>query len=198
MITLGIIAVVAALTMPALIGNYQKEKTVSYVKKFYNDINNAVQMSVADNGDVDLWMEAPRTSDYDANVAFLQNYILPYMKYLRIENCYSTKACVYLSYGMFNYDVDVNGGDLEFFVNGKYEIFPRNYFIFQFNKNGTDNKTFVEPYTFNWDGNMDSLKTDSWGGCNTSVGDGKYAYCTKWIQLNNWKIPNDYPWNAKE
>ncbi len=197
LITIGIIGVVAALTLPSVISHHQKEKTVSYVKKFYNEINNAVRMAVVDNGDVELWVEDARDTNYNANLAFVQNYILPYIKYLKVDNCYSTRACVYLSYGMFSYNVDNNGGDIAFFLNSKYELNPRNYFAFQFNKNNTTNKTFVEPYTFNWDGNMDSLKTASWGGCNTSAGNAKYAYCTKWIQVNDWKIPNDFPWNGK-
>lgn len=202
MITLGIIAVVAALTMPALIGNYQKQKTVSYVKKFYNEINNAVRMAVVDNGDVELWMEDYRDDNYSTNLKFVQDYILPYIKYLKVDNCETQRVCVYLSYGMFTYRVDNNGGDIAFFINSKYERIPKNFFDFQFNKKNNDpnlgNRPTVEPYVYNWDGNFDSLKTDSWGGCNTSAGDAKYAYCTKWIQLNNWKIPNDYPWNAKE
>ena len=207
LLTLGIIGVVAAMTMPVLITNHQKQKTVSYVKKFYNEINNAVRMAVVDNGDVELWVEDYRTSDYNANLQFVQNYILPYIKYLRVDNCYETRVCVYLSYGMFTYNVDSNGGDIAFFINSKYEIFPKNYFGFQFNKRNDNpnlgNRPTVEPYVYKWDGDYNppesnTLKTASWGGCNTSAGDAKYAYCTKWIQLNDWKIPDDYPWNAKE
>ena len=208
LLTLGIIGVVAAMTMPVLITNHQKQKTVSYVRKFYNEINNAVRMAVVDNGDVELWVEDYRTSDYNANLQFVQNYILPYIKYLRVDNCYETRVCVYLSYGMFTYNVDSNGGDIAFFINSKYEIFPKNYFGFQFNKRNDNpnlgNRPTVEPYVYKWDGDYNppesnTLKTASWGGCNTSAGgDAKYAYCTKWIQLNDWKIPDDYPWNAKE
>ena len=204
LITLGIIGIVAALTLPSVITNHQKQKTVSYVKKFYNEINNAVRMAVVDNGDVELWMEDYRDDNYSANLKFLQDYILPYIKYLRVDNCYGACACVYLSYGMFTYRVDNNGGDIAFFVNSKYEKFPKNYFAFQFNKNTIHgNHTTVEPYTFAWNGDYNppesnTLKTASWGGCNTFAVTAKYAYCTKWIQLNDWKIPDDYPWNAKE
>ena len=209
LITLGIIGVVAALTLPSVIINHQKEKTVSYVKKFYNEINNAVRMAVVDNGDVELWMEDARTDNYAANLKFVQDYILPYIKYLKVDNCYAQRVCVYLSYGMFTYRVDNNGGDIAFLVNSKYERIPKNYFAFQFNKrNDVDanlsNKPIVEPYAYSWDGDYNppdsnTLKTASWGGCNSSASsDAKYAYCTKWIQLNNWKVPDDYPWNAKE
>ncbi len=207
LITLGIIAVVAAMTLPSVIINYQKEKTVSYVKKFYNEINNAVRMSVVDNGDVELWMEDARPDNYNENLKFLQEYILPYIKYFKVDNCNNQQVCVYLSYGMFTYRVDGNGGDIVFYVNSKPERSPKNYFAFQFNKRNDavanlSNKPIVEPYTFQWNGNynppkVNTLKTDGLLGCNSSAGNARYAYYTKWIQLNNWKIPDDYPWHAK-
>ena len=121
LITLGIIGIVAALTLPSVITNHQKQKTVSYVKKFYNEINNAVRMAVVDNGDVELWMEDYRDDNYSANLKFVQDYILPYIKYLKVDNCNTQRVCVYLSYGMFTYRVDNNGGDIAFFINSKYE-----------------------------------------------------------------------------
>ena len=38
LITLGIIGVVAALTLPSLVTNYQKQVTVNKLKKFYNGL----------------------------------------------------------------------------------------------------------------------------------------------------------------
>ena len=199
LITLGIIAVVAALTLPFVIANYQKEKTASYVQKFYNEINNAVRMAVVDNGDVELWMPDANDNSYNQNLDFVKKYILPYINYLKYDNCYAKRVCVYLTYGMFSFRVDSNGGDLAFFINSKHEKFPRNYFAFQFNKNDTNNKAFVEPYSYVWNGDKESLNSTVWGGCNKNAPeDSRYAYCTKWIQLNNWKIPDDYPWNVRE
>ena len=42
LITLGIIGVVAALTIPTLVANYQKKVTVTKVKKVYVTLNNAL------------------------------------------------------------------------------------------------------------------------------------------------------------
>ena len=134
LITLGVIGIVAALTLPSVVANYQKQKTVSFVKKFYNEINNAIKLSVAENGDVDLWMQSAHDNSYQENLEFVKNYILPYIKYDYYEKCESEKVCVYLSYGLFIYRVDGNGGDITFFVNRKIEHQPKNYFAFQFNK----------------------------------------------------------------
>ena len=42
--TLGIIGVVAALTMPTLISNYKKQEIAARVKTFYSVISQAIQM----------------------------------------------------------------------------------------------------------------------------------------------------------
>lgn len=42
LITMGIIGIVAALTIPALIANYQKQVTVDRLKKSFSVISNAL------------------------------------------------------------------------------------------------------------------------------------------------------------
>ena len=46
LITIGIIGIVAAMTLPAVIGNYKKQEVVSRLKKFYVTLNQALLMSV--------------------------------------------------------------------------------------------------------------------------------------------------------
>ena len=50
MITLGIIGVVAALTMPALISNHQKKVYVTQLKKSVNTLTNGFKLMLADAG----------------------------------------------------------------------------------------------------------------------------------------------------
>lgn len=52
LITLGIIGIVAAMTMPTLIGKYQKKQTAVQLKKVYTEMSQAVALSELDNGDV--------------------------------------------------------------------------------------------------------------------------------------------------
>ena len=54
LITLGIIGVVAALTLPSVIQNYKKQVTVTQLKKAYSVLGQVVQKSIADNGPVGL------------------------------------------------------------------------------------------------------------------------------------------------
>ena len=50
LITLGIIGVVAAMTLPTLIQNHKKQTYVNQLKKVVNTLGNAVQMAIADEG----------------------------------------------------------------------------------------------------------------------------------------------------
>ena len=55
LITLGIIGVVEAITMPAVITNYQKKQTVTQLKKAYSVVSQALVASQAENGEMSSW-----------------------------------------------------------------------------------------------------------------------------------------------
>lgn len=55
LISLAIIGVVAALTIPALVQKYQERETVSKLKKAYSVISNAYNMVIAEYGTLDTW-----------------------------------------------------------------------------------------------------------------------------------------------
>lgn len=49
LITLGIIGVVAAMTLPSLVGNYKKKQAVTQLQKVYTVLNQALRQSEAAN-----------------------------------------------------------------------------------------------------------------------------------------------------
>lgn len=55
LITLGIIGVVAALTLPTLIQSHRKQIVETSLAKFSSEMNQAILMSVKDNGDYMYW-----------------------------------------------------------------------------------------------------------------------------------------------
>jgi prepilin-type N-terminal cleavage/methylation domain-containing protein len=55
LITLAIVGVIAALTIPAVVKNYQKTQIISKLKKVYSAINQAYNMSQAENGMYQTW-----------------------------------------------------------------------------------------------------------------------------------------------
>ena len=55
LITLGIIGVVAAMTMPSLIAAHRKHEVVTKLEKIYSVFNQAVRTSTVEHGDVTSW-----------------------------------------------------------------------------------------------------------------------------------------------
>lgn len=70
LITLGIIGIVAALLLPAVIENYEKQETLSRLKKSYTTIANALQKAAVENGDLDTW-------DWSNNEKIVKEYLMP-------------------------------------------------------------------------------------------------------------------------
>ena len=78
LITLGIIGVVAAITMPMVIQNYKKQVTVTKLKKVYSILGQVAQKSIADNGAIPI-IEG-KTFDKNNIKEFFDTYWLPYFK----------------------------------------------------------------------------------------------------------------------
>ena len=55
LITLAVIGVVAALTIPTVVHKYQQKQFYTAFMKTYNTLQNAYQMSIAENGDFGSW-----------------------------------------------------------------------------------------------------------------------------------------------
>ena len=55
LITLGVIGVVAAMTMPTLIRNYRDKETVVALKKINTEMSQALSMAITKHGDVKDW-----------------------------------------------------------------------------------------------------------------------------------------------
>jgi len=92
LITLGIIGVVAALTIPTLINNTQKQDTISKYKKIYSTLTQAVKLSSVDNGDVDNWDWSYTSYDpTGTNLTFMNTYLAPYL--LITKACTNNGGC---------------------------------------------------------------------------------------------------------
>ena len=78
LITLGIIGVVSALTLPNLIADFQKKQTATKLKTTYSFLNQAYQASIVDNGEVENWDW--KNLDLNYYDSFGRKYILPYLK----------------------------------------------------------------------------------------------------------------------
>ena len=79
LITLGIIGVVAAMTIPSLIADYQKKRTVTQLKATYSIIAQTLEKAKVDYGtDYSLWQGSSYTID-DFNFLY-STYFAPYIE----------------------------------------------------------------------------------------------------------------------
>lgn len=85
LITLGIIGIVAAMTLPSLVGNYKKIQTVLHLKKVYSSLLQSVEFSKAEYGDLTVW-------EWDLSSAeFFKKYLGKSLK--TFEVCQNTGLC---------------------------------------------------------------------------------------------------------
>ena len=84
LITLGIIGIVAAMTMPTLIQKHKEQETVAKVKKFYSVISQAIMLARVEHGDVDTWDfgggDGSVNTQSSSNFA---NYIKPHLQIIK-------------------------------------------------------------------------------------------------------------------
>jgi len=203
LITLGIIGIVAALTMPPFIQKHQKHVVETKLKRFYSNINQAFRLSEIDNGPKEEWIKDFFNlcdSIYSDNVfkeeclaTIYNKYLKNYIKVTKTEYTTEIWGGSYLLYFADGSIVAMSyrGHDYIYFIDSnalKHKKVGKNMFPFGFYGSllaMPRGKEFankgVEPYISNgYDGTREFLKTNPENGA-------------KLIQLNGWKIPDDYP-----
>ena len=88
LITLVIIGVIAAITIPAVIANYTEQEKYSRVKKAYSTLANAMTRLRADGGDGIFEVS---DSDINSTKSWFDNYMKPYIVTTKV--CYDTAGC---------------------------------------------------------------------------------------------------------
>lgn len=214
LITLGIIGVVAALTIPTLMTAHKKHVTAAKLKRAVSSINQAIKLSESENGEVENW---DRTLPQNE---FMDKYFRPYMKITQVCNPVtdcgykSTAPWIYLNGTERGDYSNPNFGDRTPFLTMDgfmytYSIFPNDSDLIMSNNNRiiiVDINGAEKPNQFGKDvfflyriEEEDSIipyganKTDGEirRSC-SKTGDG--FYCAALIRANGWEIPNSYPW----
>lgn len=114
LLTLGIIGVVAAMTLPVLIANYQQSQTISQVKKAYSMLTQAALLSKNDNGDFSGWDWGDGSGSLTALQSF-NTYWAPYLQITKYCSVYSD--CGYTSATPWYYAQDSTVNDATQIVN---------------------------------------------------------------------------------
>lgn len=194
LITLGIIGVVAAISIPTLMHSYKKHVLETKVKKFYSTWNQVYKTLQANQGDVDYSMI---TTHYNADEIY--NYFeVNYTPYLRTVKTGKTTR------GMYAFLPD--GSGIYIAKNAYLATNPGGNIYLNYcikaddcvNMNETvapyvavdGAKTFNfymtgSPPTYGWDG------TRQWAfdRCNT----GNKDVCTLLLYIDGWQVKDDYP-----
>ena len=222
MITLAIIGIVAALTIPQLVANYQKHVASTRVKKAYTELQLAIQRSEVDNGNMADWTYPTKVNVANTR-AFVNKYIKPY--YLDLSECSTgaSNACgapvSYLGIGYRTKNgtgIAILAGDsvnpsnndkkaifVTIDINGSKGPNLLGYDVFNINTNNT--KGFLKPS--GWSEDVTVSKILSKGVKNmdgdtfycrknkSNSSDNLYRHaCTLLLYLKNWKMDNEYPW----
>ena len=92
LLTLGIIGIVAAMTLPNLVGNYRKKVTVTRLQRTYTVLAQAFERSRADYGDPSEWnlssysyQEVNETNLKKILESFTTTYLVPYLAKVQVK-----------------------------------------------------------------------------------------------------------------
>ena len=210
LITLGIIGIVAAITMPTLIQNYQKKEAAIRLEQAYSIISQAVKMSELANGPIEYWEinKTNNSGDTTTTKTFVEYYIKPYIKNI---NSIQMKTSG-MPYEYYYYTRDgklVTGGGHTHYslalVNGVYLHFNASY--------GTSNKIDIRIDT-NGEKRPNIIGRDTFfatiypkyelygtGMTRTQLFNlckkddyNSQKNCSGLIQADGWEIKKDYPW----
>ena len=209
LITLGIIGIVAALTMPAIIANHQKKETVAKLKKVYSVLQQATTFAKQEYGEVSEW-------DYSDPYEFGQKYFKPYLKVIvdsqkerysytdltGQSHAYSTWPTLILADGTFIFIYFSEAYHVNFHIgvdiNGKQKPnkLGRDLFIFTYYNNALRTFSQYEAGT-TIRKRQDVVSEGTSGQCNKNARGGVLgvgSYCSTLIEMDGWEIKDDYPW----
>ena len=193
LITLGIIGVVAAMTMPALIANTKKSEISAKLKKFNTTMAQCVLLSEQDNGPAEEWSNPGEYDTFDLDY-FFKTYLAPYIKYssAELKTEYGSKRYyVYLLDGGYFYFQKGNCVDIVYDVNGSKKPNAHGRDIFRFLLCGSkspewcDGRHFCPMYSTSAHTReekiQDCIKGDRGSGC------------TGLLEYDGWEFKKDYP-----
>ncbi len=205
LITIIIIGIIAAITVPNLIVNYQKKVTATKLKKGYSALSNIISLSEVDNGPMSGW-EYEQKGDYNGiESEFYIKYFKPYIT--EINKYGNNQKDSSVSYVMKNIDGDnihnfswvrmPDGLSFTLFYNLSSTQTNYIWLFLDINNSNPPNRLGKDIYMLEI---YKKKKLYFWGsggsyickkGTHTTwAGSG----CGSIIIKNNWEIPNDYPW----
>ena len=193
LITLGIIGVVAALTIPTLMANHRKQVVVTGLQKFYTTFNQAILLAENKYGEIEYWDNAdlftPTGSGDWFNKYLAEFFTSKDIEVLEKNNYVSwIKLSDGSAFGMRFGDMTTETNfDMYFYPNASdidkcmfnVSCCGRKYFTFRFTP-----QSGLKPYGDFLGLNREQLIEKCRDNAN---------FCTAIIMMDGWKISKDYP-----
>ena len=170
LITLGIIGVVASLTLPSVIERHQKLETVTKLKKVYSTLSQMEVSSFADNGYASDFLPVGNDLDAEKVEQFFNTYWFPYFKSPMVAK--NNKS----------FYPNTQNADSYKLLNGS----PSGMSFATIYKNGrvmfsTQDGTIYTVWIMNWRHNSDGISTAEYG-----------SYYNVYVDINGVKNPNKF------
>lgn len=202
LITLGIIGVVAAMTMPALINETRRKQDSVKIKKFYSTMSQAILMSEQDNGSAADWTvnsairdDEGTIIDYqgESTLAFFQQYLAPYIKTISSTKTSGSTGKVIFNDGSVLHLGNGNCIDMIFDVNGDKRPNSNGYDRFDFlfcNKNFNESYLGVNKYFGSYYQKLALTYDREYikNRCKTNP-----LYCSTLLIIDDFEFKKDYP-----
>ena len=224
LITLGILGVIAAITIPGLISNYQKRVTVTRLKGSYSKLMQAFKAAEDDYGPVTEWELSSKdaTSDfwgvYKSSIStMIHERILPYVKVIddcgldcplrrkvRICRLNGIDCNMGLASGYYTIYL-ADGTSWDFMIDNNAGILSTIKVYIDINGNGRPNIFGKDIFTLRLDQGTSLYGASSKYRradllktcrecCSKDAGDYAGDFCGGIIQRDGWVISADYPW----
>ena len=196
LITLGIIGVVAAMTMPSLMQHYKRQQATARIKKFVSVINQALISAENDLGPREDWVKGEEDNS-DSAYDFLNTYIKPYIKSADIEK----RTLFGRNMATLRF---VDGSQMSIKIGACYDIWydingekgpnekGKDIFVFILCKNGgcNFNSNQVRGYYCAPTGQQFPTHEQLIDNCKDR---NRGSYCTILLEQNGYEFPKDYP-----
>ena len=215
LITLGVIGVVAALTLPSIMSNYRKQEVISRLKKFDSMMQQAIRLSEVKYGDAQYWSKSDEVlPDEEGNVlknselvrAHFETYIKPYIKYVSYDT--HAQKIDENDTDTYELEVQISDGSTVRLHNGRCIDY-----VIDINGHKKPNTTGYDRFLFlmciepmyarryclsekqHWCPYYDAaeLTTVLSRDAILQKCKEKPIYCSKLLQYDNWEFKDDYP-----
>ncbi|MCD7879210.1 MAG: type II secretion system GspH family protein [Candidatus Gastranaerophilales bacterium] len=207
LITLVIIGIIAAVTVPTLMANYKKQETSSRLKKFYSNLSQAVRLAEIENPG---FMKSTYSARINDTANWWNDTIGKYMPVTKQENTsYVIKST---SDGDYTPDYIYTFNDGSFIAAfSTYKCVSGISFYYDINGQKSPNTSSKDVFYFHigqYDESSQKIhltKVCSGEGCTTRWNRNNTlkscqnhidytSACTTLLQLDGWEVKDDYPW----